>query len=591
MFLNWYLTILLWLSLLVEIWKIEKKLTYEGEKPPRWPLILFGIVFFLMGLLHGAYTMATPIHIYLFQALIIRILIYGFISAVTAEKPFSRILGFIGEERESRLGGTEYSPKGRRVVIVIGLILILLIPALIFIPRSIGYWQATTFRGSVDEFKTGSVEMFPEINPEDLRVITSGIARSIAEIKRTSAESFVTSVHLGRYEGKLCFIATVSEKPWLGMLVGDSNRIREAIVVPVNDATGEKAKVVPFTANYAEGLWFGNAMNVHGNDMFPFRTFSRAYLTAMEDKLVCVTTSFIEIPFGPLIDPKVHVWDAVTGKLMAEYTPKDAPEWITQRWDESYLEVMGDAFGDYRWTSTNDLNYWTGLPVYSDRSADPSEPEGLRYQIWDGELTAVYLFDNKRNEQILELIAIATNEEITIYSVDHLGLLSPDDAKELAVSGLPALPEGRSYSTPIALIYRIGGRLYYHIPIYIKVGQRYYPAYFALVDCQSRALLREGTGEHGGMIPTVEALYEIVSGKIPTEERKIEGTLKDRDIWVEAGNTRIWLTITTNETDIDVLAKAELLTPKEMNLLLDKEIGQPIIVKVDENNVVIEVVD
>jgi hypothetical protein len=111
------------------------------------------------------------------------------------------------------------------------------------------------------------------------------------------------------------------------------------------------------------------------------------------------------------------------------------------------------------------------------------------------------------------------------------------------------------------------------------------------VDCQSRALLREETGEHGGMIPAAKALYEKVSGKIPTKEKMIEGVVKDKDIWVEAGNTRIWLTITSNGTNIDVLAKAELLTPEEMDKLLDKEIGQPIAVRVDENNVIITLVD
>jgi hypothetical protein len=311
----------------------------------------------------------------------------------------------------------------------------------------------------------------------------------------------------------------------------------------------------------------------------------------MEDRVVMVTTSFVEIPFGPLVDPRVHVWVLLSGDLIAEYTPQRAPEWIIQRWDEGYLEAMGNSFGSYRWTSQNDLNYWNGLPRFSDRSAAPSEPEGLRYQMWGDELTAVYLFDNKRNEQILELIIIATNEKLTVYSVDHLGLLSPDDAKELAVAELPALPEGKSYYTPIALIYRIGARLYYHIPIYIRVNERCYPAFFALVDCQSRALLREETGEHGGMIPAAKALYEKVSGKIPTKEKMIEGVVKDKDIWVEAGNTRIWLTITSNGTNIDVLAKAELLTPEEMDKLLDKEIGQPIAVRVDENNVIITLVD
>jgi hypothetical protein len=606
MFVNWYLTIVLWLSIVYEVYRIERRLvrgtkTDEEEKNeekernerklPLWPLIISTVSFFFIGLWLGVYDLATPIHAYLLGSITLRIAIYWVVGIFTAEKPFSRSRKFFMVKKSERSWGAQYDPRWKRVIFAIIMISALLAVAIIFIPRSIGYWQATSFKGDFNSFKTGSIEIFPEIDPSNLRVITSEIARSIAELKRTSAESFVTSINLGKYEGELCFIATISEKPWLGMLVGDSNRIREAVIIPLNDATGEKAKVVPFAALFAEGLWLGNDIFIHGSDAFPLRKFTRGYLTAMDNKLVIVTTSYIEVPFGPYIDPRVHVWDPVFGNLIAEYTPENAPEWVIQRWDESYLETMGNAFGDYRWTAENDLNYWTGLPTYSDRGADPSEPEGLRYQTWGDELTAVYLFDNKRNEQRLEMMIVATNENLTLYSVEHLGLLSPDDAKDLAVAGLPVLPEKKQYFTPLALVYRIGASVFYHIPIYTTSENRYYPAYFALVDCQSRSLLREETGKYGGMIPTAKALYErVTSGKT---ENIIEGVLIDKDTWVEAGNTRIWLTINTNGTNYDVLVKAESewMTPEAIGKILDKEIGQPIVVKVDENYIVIEIID
>jgi hypothetical protein len=93
------------------------------------------------------------------------------------------------------------------------------------------------------------------------------------------------------------------------------------------------------------------------------------------------------------------------------------------------------------------------------------------------------------------------------------------------------------------------------------------------------------------MIPTAKALYErVTSGKT---ENIIEGVLIDKDTWVEAGNTRIWLTINTNGTNYDVLVKAESewMTPEAIGKILDKEIGQPIVVKVDENYIVIEIID
>ena len=580
MFINWFLTILFWLSILWEVRKVVKHSEME-EGEEKATIFICGILFLIAGTIHGAYTLAIPIHLYLFWAFILRGALFWIVSALTAEEPFLRTKKLLSRGGEISLS---------RVIALIILIFLLLGSLAFFGVRSISYWQATTFKGMVDEFQEGSIELFPEIDPENVRVTTSTIARSIAEIKRTSAESWVTSVHLGMYEGELSWICTISEKPTFGMLIGSSNTIREVIIIPVIDATGERAKVIPFRAFYAEGLWFGNDIKVHANDVFPLRSFSRGYITYQNEKLVLVTTSYVKIPLGPLIDPKVHVWDPITGELIGEYTPYNAPELIVQRWDEEMLEIMGDAFGDFRWTAENELNYWNGIPRFSDRSADPSEPEGLRYQMWNGELTAVYLFDNKRNNQVLELVIIATKEGLKVYSVDHLGLLSPDDAKELALSGLPALPEGKNYYAPIALIYRIGLRLFYHIPIYIQSQERYYPAYFALVDCQSRSYIRESVEKYGGMTETIKAVYEKV--RIPSEEKIIEGEVIDKDEWVENGNTRIWLTINVNGTEVDVLVKAELFeeTPEEMHLILDKRIGDKITVKIDENNVVTKVI-
>ncbi len=578
-FINWFLTIFFWLSLLLEVRKIVKRSEME-EWEEKVAFILCGILFFIAGAIHGAYTLAIPIHLYLFWAFILRGIFFWIVSVLTAEEPFLRTKKLLSKEGEIAI---------TRVIALIILIFLLLGLVAFFGVRSISYWQATTFKGMVDEFQKGSIELFPEIDPEDVRVTTSTIARSIAEIKRTSAESWITSVHLGMYEGELSWICTISEKPTFGMwLIGSSNAIREVIVIPVTDATGERAKVIPFRAFYAEGLWFGNEIKVRANNIFPLRSISRGYITSQDERLVLVTTSYVKIPLGPLIDPKVHVWDPITGELIGEYTPYNAPEWIVQRWDEEMLEIMGDAFGDFRWTAENELNYWNGIPRFSDRSADPSEPEGLRYQMWNGELTAVYLFDNKRNKQVLELVIIATKEGLKVYSVDHLGLLSPDDAKELALSGLPALPEGKNYHAPIALIYRIGLRLFYHIPIYIQSQGRYYPAYFALVDCQSRSYIRESVEKYGGMTETIKAVYEKVG--VPSKEKIIEGKVVDKDEWVEKGNTRIWLTLNVNGTEVNVLVKTELLTSEEIHLVLDKQVGDRITVKIDENNVVTKVV-
>jgi len=200
----------------------------------------------------------------------------------------------------------------------------------------------------------------------------------------------------------------------------------------------------------------------------------------------------------------------------------------------------------------------------------------------------VYLFQNKRNPSLLELVIIAKRDGVYLYSLDHLSLISPSEAKAVAKSGLPALPGGE-YATPLALLYRIGAELYYHIPIFILQDGHYYPAYFALVRATDRRLIRTSCAELGGMREAVLGAYSQLKREA-VRYTFVNGTIVGRYEYVEGGNTRIWLDIRLeNGTVVSVLAKVELLDPSDVYLLLSKGIGDYISVLVDEEWVVVDV--
>ena len=604
MFASLFFTTGLWASYVLDLAyaaKVIRSVSPRFRLSPRvWlPLLAF---LTLAGYGHGCTTLLTPAHIYAINFLSARAIAFlltagvaHYVAKQLARRPgigLKDLLTGLRANREARRRFIRRAALKFAVTLVL-VVLVLTVPVGVpLIGRAVDYARATYMRGAFRAMAVGDASLFPEIDPSQLRVTTSAIARSIAEMKKTSAASWVTSVHLGFYEGELCWIATVSEPPMFGsMLVGSSNRLREVIVVPVTDATGERARVAPLDAAYGEGLWFDRDIRVHAQDLFPTRTFSRAYLTWSPEhkRLVYVTTSYYEVPFGPLKDPMVHVWDPRTGALLASYRPEEAPDWIIQRWDERWLELAGSAFGEFRWTAENDLNFWNGLPYCSDRSAEPAEPEGLRYQMWpNGELVGVYLFRNKRNPSLLEFAIIARRGGVYLYSLDHLALISPDEAKRVAKAGLPALPSG-SYATPLALLYRIGDELYYHIPIFIYQEGHYTPAYFALVRATDRWCVRVSCAEVGGLREAISAAYAQVGHK-PVEHVQISGTLIGRYEYVENGNTRIWLEIKLeNGTVVHALAKVELLEPEDVYLLLSKELGDPITVLVDTDMVVVDV--
>ena len=609
MFASLFITMGAWASLTFDIWYAGRAIravrpTLKLSKPV---LVVIGAVLTLIGYAHGCGTLLIPAHIYFLWLIPLRIGVFiviamvGKLVARQVEKMPEEITRFrdifaLSKRRKRPLRMRISKKTVAKLTGVIALVLFILV-APIGIPlafRAISFARANHLLKTFKKVGKGSIELFPEIDPAQLRVTTSEIARSIAEREKTSAASWVTSVHLGMYKGELCWIATVSEPPIFGsLLVGDSNRLREAIVIPVTDATGERAQVIRIGASYGEGLWFDRDIRVHAQDMFPTRTFSRAYLTwsPQHDKLVYVTTSYYEVPLGPLTDPMVHVWDPWTGSLLGEYRPEKAPDWVVQRWDEEWLEAMGAAFGEFRWTADNELNFWNGLPYYSDRSAEPAEPEGLRYQLWpNGELVGVYLFQNKRNPSLLELVIIAKRDGVYLYSLDHLGLISPSEAKAVAKSGLPALPSGE-YATPLALLYRIGAELYYHIPIFVKQEGHYYPVYFALVRATDRRLIRTSYAEFGSMREAVSAAYSQLRREA-VRYTFVNGTIVGKYEYVEGGNTRIWFDIKLeNGTIVSVLAKVELLEPRDVYLLLSKDVGSYISVLVDEEWVIVDVIE
>ena len=565
-----YITTGLWASYTADLMLAARELVAirPGLRLGWWLWPLVAAFLGLLGFWHGCHVLLVPAHLYAISAIGLRTL--AFIITVGA----GRILAKRLAKLEKPIRRIRISPKkAGKVALAIVLVLVILETpvGLPLLGRWVEFNRATYILGVLKVMGPGDITLFPEIDPEQLRVTTSRIALSIAEMKKTSAASLVTSVHLGFYEGELCWIATVSEPPAFGrFLLGASNRLKEIIVVPITDATGERARVVPLRAGYGEGLWFDKDIRVHAQDLFPTRTFSRGYLTWSPEfnKLIYITTSYYEDPLGPLKNPMVHVWDPQTGALLASYRPEEAPDWVIQRWDERWLELAGSAFGEFRWTAENDLNFWNGLPYYSDRSAEPAEPEGLRYQLWPGgELVGVYL-----------------------YSLDHLALISPSEAKAVAKAGLPALPSGR-YATPLALLYRIGQELYYHIPIFIYAGGHYTPAYFALVRATDRRCVRVGCAEVGGLREAILAAYAQVK-RVVVERIELRGTLIGRHEYVEGGNTRIWLEIRLeNGTVVHALAKVELLEPEDVYLLLTKEPGDPIAVVVDAEMVVLDVLE
>jgi len=92
----------------------------------------------------------------------------------------------------------------------------------------------------------------------------------------------------------------------------------------------------------------------------------------------------------------------------------------------------------------------------------------------------------------------------------------------------------------------------------------------------------------------IRRCYQLVGATVEKPKPAyywVNGTMVKKHVYVEGGNTRIWLKVDTGNGTVWVLAKVELLTPEEVLMLLEAEPGDYISVKVDEEYVVLEVVE
>ena len=204
-----------WASLILDFYYAAgraKEALPDLRIPKKTWLALFPLLV-AVGYVHGCHTLTRPAHLYLLALIPARLV--AFVLVVASAKAVANAARLGREELKRRMKTRSVILK----VLVAVLLLVLVLKAPVAIPmvdRAVSYSRAVYMRSSFTEMAVGNASLFPEVDPARLRVTTSGIARSIAEMKKTSAASMVTSVHLGIYNGELCWVATVSEPPVFG---------------------------------------------------------------------------------------------------------------------------------------------------------------------------------------------------------------------------------------------------------------------------------------------------------------------------------------------------------------------------------------
>jgi len=196
MLVSLYITSAAWASWIFDIKFIENKIkrVRPGFLFPKSAILITFLLLMLVGFAHGCATLLIPIHIYFIWLLSIRVIIF-IISFLTAKK----LASFAAKNPDVRLRDlfkSKYQTHAKKVsqrkvsfsrkFVLFVLVLIVLFNALFGLPgllsRSIGFARASAMKNYFKVMAVGNATLFPEINVEGLRVTTSSVARSIAEM-------------------------------------------------------------------------------------------------------------------------------------------------------------------------------------------------------------------------------------------------------------------------------------------------------------------------------------------------------------------------------------------------------------------------
>jgi hypothetical protein len=489
-----------------------------------------------------------------------------------------------------------------RYVLGFFLIVLVLAPVFSFAPVLLENANAIYF----DKFITRA-EGFPiqsETPDNLLRLTTKELATTIAQqhMGELGGSLEVVDAQVTLYEGRLTWAVLVSRlEQWK-----EKYRVVGLVFIDAN-SPDKPPKIVQQEFAISEGLGFNPLpwVNAWGNvgakgyfgidtaitvgDSYPvFAPDGRWYMA--------VTSYRVDWNFVRKYDG-VYLLDQ-NGKVVNKYE-SDLPEWLIQPYDEQvFLEGGIEMWGGHRRGGSFDP--FAGGLLWIPPSTDRLRlSEDVRY-IYDPDLKQVVALANVHYIREAGELSLAgtfkiTSKGISFYDLKDYNMISGFSAGKIVQSKITARA-GTELYTAMELLYpvKVGGttRYAWFVPIYYQAGGVTGLAGLGIVDSQAKEnCVVEYTGEGltgEALIAKAKESFRVLYGAVekPKDITTIEGTLVSKHEFVEAGNTRILLTIKTSKGDVDVLVKVELLSDSEVAKILKAYVGSELTVEVDKDSVV-----
>ena len=545
--LNLFLFLLVWLF----VWYIPippKK--FKLKSIPRVASLLMGLFLFLI-----IQAFQTPFSIFIYLLIFLR----SFIALI--EFSFSLKTERLGESPRYVYRTNNFRLKAsfktqRKAAAV--LFFIYLLSATIII--GFGQVQRVTNASYFNSFiQSGSGLPFNTTIPDNrVRLVTQELAVSIARrhMSEFGSNMRVLDCHVTvTPERKLVWIAAIASTNIIA-----ENYVKGFVIINATDPTAIPT-VVRREFTVGEGLWWDHNIPFRQYMQDITKSYGIAYATwdSTKEDFAYVLTRY-NVGFDLVRRYEAPI--AYDHKGNIEYEVKtrlDAPLWITQVYDEDWLEGMINEMGCFR--RENSFDYWAGgflwvIPPSRDRF---QMTEDTRYVVdpETGDVVALICVNPAGNQRTLAGVFKATRNGIFFYDFKSANYFSGRTAEDLVEGRLPKPATGNYYAT-MPLLYPVeassgNSRLAWYVPIYWyelsgEADETIYLAGFAIVDASDANKIALTINEEG---LTSEQLVrktrlDFVQLFGVTTNIELNSTVLSKYEYVEDGTTHIVLRMNNN---------------------------------------------
>jgi hypothetical protein len=585
------LNLLVFLAIWAIIWYIPIPLTkFKPLSIRRLASLAVGLVLFGFNIL-----VQTPLSSFVYLLFFSRFAV-AFFEYFVSMKLF-KVEQFDNSFRSGQFPQFQFKLKQKRALLGIVLVAIFLVSVagLTVFGEVQRVANANYFDGFIQQ---GSGLPFSSTIPDNMvRLVTQELAVSIARrhMSEFGSNTQVLDCHVTKsLEDKLVWVATIGSTNIIS-----ENYIKGFVVVDANDPAAPP-KIVHTQFNVGEGLWWDRNIPFRNYIDDISKTYGVAYPTWSLDtntSIYVVTSYNLGFDFVRRYETPL-AYDS-QGKL--EYEPKsmsEIPAWMTQVYDEDWLETMINEYGGFRRGSGFD--YFAGgflwiVPPSQDRF---QMTEDTRYIIdpQTKDVVALVCVNPAENQRTLSGVFKATREGVLFYNLKQSNYISGMTAEDLVEGRLPKPATGDYYAV-MPLLYTIevapgNNRLAWYVPIYWNEGtgesdETIYLAGFAIVDAQDTNKIASTINQEGitsqQLVQQTRLEYTRLFGVNVTMDIRVTANVLNTYEYVQDGSTHIILHL-NNTTYPWIEATPKDLSAQQWNELISTQPEQKIFAQIEKRD-------